>query len=126
MKNRTLLNRAINHNLRLRVEIIQDYKKRQSKLNKEMISGYYNHSININNTQKSIKKVLKSKLISQIETLSLKKQQIKQINPDLLLRKGYAIVRNNNKIVKSINDISSQSDIEIQVCDGLIKAEIKE
>jgi len=69
---------------------------------------------------------LKSKLISQIETLNLKKQQIKQINPDLVLRKGYAIVRNNNQIVKSVNDISSQSDLEIQLSDGLIKVKIKE
>ena len=54
-------------------------------------------------------------------------QHIKQINPDLLLRKGYAIVRsNNNKIVKSIDDITSQSDLEIQVYDGLIKVKIKE
>ena len=126
VKNSTLLNKAINHKLRLNAEIIQDYKKRQTKLNKDMISGLYNHSVNISNAQKLIKKILKSKLISQIETLNLKKQQIKQINPDLLLRKGYAIVRNNNKIVKSITDISSQSNIEIQVCDGLIKAKIKE
>ena len=126
VKNSALLNKAINHKLSLRLEIIQDYKKRQGKFNREMISGLYNHSINISNTQKLIKKVLKSKLISQIETLNLKKQQIKQINPDLVLRKGYAIVRNNNKIVKSINDISSQSDLEIQLSDGLIKVKIKE
>ena len=69
---------------------------------------------------------MKSKLISQIETLNLKKQQIKQINPYLVLRKGYAIVRNNNQIVKSVNDISSQSDLEIQLSDGLIKVKIKE
>ena len=126
VKNSALLNKAINHKLRLHLEIIQDYKKRQDKFNKEMISDLYNHSINVSNAQKLIKKVLKSKLISQIETLNLKKQQIKQINPDLALRKGYAIVRNNNKIVKSINDISSQSNLEIQVSDGLIKVKIKE
>ena len=126
VKNSALLNKAINHKLSLRLEIIQDYKKRQGKFNREMISGLYNHSINISNTQKLIKKVLKSKLISQIETLNLKKQQIKQINPDLVLRKGYAIVRNNNQIVKSVNDILSQSDLEIQLSDGLIKVKIKE
>ena len=126
VKNSALLNKAINHKLRLHLEIIQDYKKRQDKFNKEMISDLYNHSINVSNAQKLIKKVLKSKLISQIETLNLKKQQIKQINPDLALRKGYAIVRNNNKIVKSINDISSQSNLEIQLSDGLMKVKRKE
>ena len=92
-----------------------------------MIADLYEHDINIGNTQKLIRRVLKSNLIAQTEILNLKMQQIKQINPDLLLRKGYAIVRNNNnKIVKSIQDITSQSDLEIQVYDGLIKVKIKE
>jgi exonuclease VII large subunit len=92
-----------------------------------VIADLYEHGINIGNTQKLIKRVLKSNLIAQTEILNLKMQQIKQINPDLLLRKGYAIVRNNNnKIVKSVDDITSQSDLEIQVYDGLIKVKIKE
>jgi exonuclease VII large subunit len=92
-----------------------------------VIADLYEHGINIRNTQKLIKRVLKSNLIAQTEILNLKMQQIKQINPDLLLRKGYAIVRNNNnKIVKSVDDIASQSDLEIQVYDGLIKVKIKE
>ena len=92
-----------------------------------MIADLYEHNINIGNTQKLIRRVLKSNLIAQTEILNLKMQQIKQINPDLLLRKGYAIVRNNNNTsVKSIDDIASQSDLEIQVYDGLIKVKIKE
>ena len=92
-----------------------------------MIADLYEHGINIGNTRKSIRRVLKSNLIAQTVILNLKMQQIKQINPDLLLRKGYAIVRNNNnKIVKSVDDTTSQSDLEIQVYDGLIKVKIKE
>jgi exonuclease VII large subunit len=91
-----------------------------------VIADLYEYGINIGNTQKLIKRVLKSNLIAQTEVLNLKMQQIKQINPDLLLRKGYAIVRNNNKIVKSVDDITSQSNLEIQVYDGLIQVKIKE
>ena len=92
-----------------------------------MIADLCEYGVDVGNTQKLIRRVLKSNLIAQTEILSLKMQQIKQINPDLLLRKGYAIVRNNNnKIVKSIDDIASQSELEIQVYDGLIKVKIKE
>jgi exodeoxyribonuclease VII large subunit len=127
IQKRILLNKAINNKIRIYIEVIQNNKDRQKRFNKKVIADLYEHGINIRNTQKLIKRVLKSNLIAQTEILNLKMQQIKQINPDLLLRKGYAIVRNNNnKIVKSVDDIASQSDLEIQVYDGLIKVKIKE
>ena len=127
IQKRILLNKAINNKIRIYIEVIQNNKDRQKRFNKKVIADLYEHGINIGNTQKLIRRVLKSNLIAQTEILNLKMQQIKQINPDLLLRKGYAIVRNNNnKIVKSIEDTTSQSDLEIQVYDGLIKVKIKE
>ena len=127
IQKRILLNKAINNKIRIYIEVIQNNKDRQKRFNKKVIADLYEHGINIGNTQKLIKRVLKSNLIAQTEILNLKMQQIKQINPDLLLRKGYAIVRNNNnKIVKSVGDVASQSDLEIQVYDGVIKVKIKE
>ena len=127
IQKRILLNKVINSKIKTYIEAIKNNRDRQKRFNKKVITDLYEHGINIGNTQKLIKRVLKSNLIAQTEILNLKMQQIKQINPDLLLRKGYAIVRNNNnKIVKSIEDIASQSDLEIQVYDGLIKVKIKE
>ena len=127
IQKRILLNKTINSKIRIYIEAIQNNRDRQKRFNKKVIADLYEHGINIGNTQKLIRRVLKSNLIAQTEILNLKMQQIKQINPDLLLRKGYAIVRNNNnKIVKSVDDVTSQSDLEIQVYDGLIKVKIKE
>jgi exodeoxyribonuclease VII large subunit len=85
------------------------------------------YGINIDNVCKNIKKILNSNIITKKELLNLKVQQVKQINPNLLLSKGYAIVRDkNNKIVKSINDVTLQCELEIQVRDGLIKVKRKE
>ena len=85
------------------------------------------YSIIINKVYKNLKKALNSKINARKEILNLKAQQIKQINPSLLLSKGYAIVRDkNNKIIKSINDITLQCELEIQVYDGLIKVKRKE
>ena len=56
-----------------------------------------------------------------------KKQQVRQMNPELLLKKGYAIVRNVNKdIIKSIKGIPNKSELSIQVSDGIIKVNRKE
>jgi exonuclease VII large subunit len=61
------------------------------------------------------------------DILFSKKQQVKQMNPALLLKKGYAIVRNSNKdIIKSIKGIPNKSELSIQVSDGIIKVNRKE
>ena len=126
IQKRILLNKAINNKIRIYIEAIQNNRDRRKRFNKKVIADLYEHGVNIGNTQKLTRRILKSNLIAQTEILNLKMQQIKQINPDLLLRKGYAIVRdNNNKIIKSIDNITSQSDLEIQVYDGLIKVKIK-
>jgi exonuclease VII large subunit len=49
------------------------------------------------------------------------------MNPTLLLKKGYAIVRDSNKdIIMSIKGISNKSELSIQVSDGIIKVNRKE
>ena len=127
IQKKVLLDKVINNKLRIYNDALQYNRDRQIGFNKKVLADLYEHGINIGNIQKLTKKILKSNLITQAEILSLKIQQIKQINPDLLLRKGYSIVRNNNnKIIKSIDDIALQSDLEIQVYDGLIKVKIKE
>ena len=85
------------------------------------------YNIDINKLYKNIKKTLDTNIIANKEFLNLKVQQIKQINPNLLLNKGYSIVRDkNNKIVKSIDDVKPQCELGIQVSDGLIKVKRKE
>ncbi len=124
---RKLLNKVMDNKIKINNKYLHDYKDRQIRVVKEIsmnIDDYYN---NINKLYKNIKKNLNSNIISRKEILNLKVQQIKQINPSLLLTKGYAIVRDkNNKIVKSINDVTLQCELEIQVCDGLIKVKRKE
>ena len=122
-----LLDKAIDNKIKTNNKSLQDYKHRQIRFMKELSINidYYNNDIN--KLCKNIKKSLISNVITRKEILNLKVQQIKQINPNLLLSKGYSIVRDkNNKIVKSINDITLQCDLEIQVYDGLIKVKRKE
>ncbi len=124
---RILLDKAINNKIKINTKSIKDYKDRQKRLIKEISQNINDHRINVDKGHKNIIKTLNTIITARKEILNLKLQQIKQINPNILLSKGYAIVRDeNNKIVKSINDTSLQCELEIQVFDGFIKVKRKE
>ena len=127
IQQRKLLHKVIDNKIKMNHKSVQDCKDRQIRLMKEILISVDDYNIDINKLYKNIKKTLDSNIITNKEFLNLKVQQIKQINPNLLLKKGYAIVRDkNNKIVKSINDAKPQCELEIQVSDGLIKVKRKE
>lgn len=52
--------------------------------------------------------------------------KIKLLNPLDSLKRGYAVVRSNNKCIKSLKEIKQKDLIEVEVYEGKIKAEVKE
>ena len=127
IQKRISLNTAMNNKIKTNNKSVEDYKDRQIRLIKERLMNIDDYSININKIYKNMKKFLNSNINARKEILNLKVQQIKQINPNILLKKGYAIVRDkNNNIVKSINDVTPQCELEIQVSDGSIEVKRKE
>jgi exodeoxyribonuclease VII large subunit len=127
IQKRKLLNKAVDDKIKANNKSVQDYKNRQIRLVKEISMNIDDYSIDINKVYKNLKKTLNLNIIARKEILNLKIQQIKQINPNLLLSKGYAIVRDkNNKIIKSVSDVTLECELEIQVYDGLIKVKRKE
>ncbi len=123
---RKLLSKALENKFKISNKSVEDYKYRQMRLVKELSINIDDYSIVINKVFRNIKKTLNSKIITRKEIINLKLQQIKQINPNLLLSQGYAIVRDkNNKIVKSINDVTLHCELQIQLSDGSIHVERK-
>lgn len=47
------------------------------------------------------------------------------LSPLRVVDRGYSIVTKNKKVVKSVKDVFPQDVVEIQVTDGIIKAEVK-
>ena len=52
--------------------------------------------------------------------------KIKLLNPLDSLKRGYAVVRSNDKCIKSLKEIKQKDLIEVEVYEGKIKAEVKE
>ena len=58
-----------------------------------------------------------------LDTLKLK---LDLLNPTLLLKKGYSIVYKDNKIIKDINLLNKNDEIDIMVNNGKISSVVKE
>ena len=108
-------------------DYLKDERTRQSHILKKTAYTLTEYIKTVDKTYKDIKKLVKIRIHSNDDMLFSKKQQVKQMNPALLLKKGYAIVRNSNKdIIKSIKGIPNKSELSIQVSDGIIKVNRKE
>ena len=108
-------------------DYLKDERTRQSHILKKTAYTLAEYIKTVDKTYKDIKKLVKIRIHLNDDILFSKKQQVKQMNPALLLKKGYAIVRNSNKdIIKSIKGIPNKSELSIQVSDGIIKVNRKE
>ena len=56
-----------------------------------------------------------SKLLSKLEVL----------NPLLTIKRGYSIIRKDNKVVSSIKDVKAKDNLELELKDGKINVEVK-
>ncbi len=119
---KTIQDKVINNQEHLKDEMI-----RQSHILKRITSALKEYIKTVDKTYKDIKKLVQVKIHFNSNILISKRQQVIQMNPELLLKKGYAIVRNNNKdIIKSIKGIPNKSELSIQVSDGIMKVKRKE
>lgn len=73
---------------------------------------------NLNNSMKNIIK-FKSKELTNSQT------KIELLNPTNILDKGYSIIKINDKIIKSKNDVKISDNLDIILKDGIINSEVK-
>ncbi|MDD6879710.1 MAG: exodeoxyribonuclease VII large subunit [bacterium] len=78
----------------------------------------HNLEIDINNLNSSISKYIIDKKHNYSNLLC----KLEVLNPLLTLKRGYAIVRTNNKVISHIKEIDTGSKINIELQDGNINA----
>jgi exodeoxyribonuclease VII large subunit len=72
--------------------------------------------------KKILPKILENNLASFKQKISLAEGIISQNNPERNLKLGYSLIRKNGKIIKSINQVQVDNDLNLQVSDGTIEA----
>lgn len=77
---------------------------------------------NFKEIQKRLRENLESFVQETKHNLELKAQILKAFSPTAALTRGYAIIRNNDKIIKSVKDVKSGDKLGIRVSDGTINA----
>ena len=81
----------------------------------------FTYSKNINNDLKIIKRNISDKVIHFSELVKLKTKQIHQSNPKIILKKGYAIIRDEKyKIIKNSVLAKNNEHLKIEMADGYI------
>ena len=125
-ENYTALKKSINNRLKTQQKDINDKIAKKKRL-----LGYIAEKITrFDRDNKNIKKVITSsiklKIDKLVEILRLQIQQVKQINPNEILKKGYAIIHTDSgKILKNVESIKKHREILIQMVDGNIKVSRK-
>ena len=105
-----------NTQLSLDNEILHGKQVHQMMRNKN-----FTHSKNITNDIKIIKRNISDKVIHFSELVKLKTKQIHQSNPKIILKKGYAIIRDNKyRIMKNSALAKNNDHLKIEMADGYV------
>lgn len=79
----------------------------------------------IHSMQNVMKRTLSYKLSNYHQQLKHQIALLSSLSPAETLLRGYAIVRSEDEIIKSVSDVKEHDYVNIQLNDGRIKAEVK-
>ncbi|MFV0246543.1 MAG: exodeoxyribonuclease VII large subunit [Mycoplasmatales bacterium] len=94
-------------------------------LSKEVLKNNINSlNLELSNNFKLSRQSVLHKLESKQNTLNQRKELIDTLNPLSILSKGYSVVQQEEKVLKSINQVQINDKIDIRLNDGVLKAEV--
>jgi exodeoxyribonuclease VII large subunit len=109
-------------------EIIEEYKKQEGAIEQITTnSSYFLHlkKEKIRNHKEKIKNIFERNVRDTEVFINNSEKIIKENNPHKQLQLGYAIIRMDGKILKSIKDTRVGKEVEACLADGKIYSEVK-
>ena len=86
-----------------------------------MISDYY---LKVDSQIKRLEKVIENKKQVEKEKYVKLVSKLDALSPLKTLTRGYSIIESDDKIVKSVNDLSKGQKVEIRLVDGKKEAQV--
>ncbi len=117
------LNNIIKNRLDNYKHILDKYKSNYILNNPNVL--YDSEKEKINNLKVNLFKNITNILEKNATSINTLKVKLDLLNPDNILDKGYSIVHKDGKIIKNINDLGINDDINIMVKNGNILANVK-
>ena len=105
------------------IHLIDKFKSNYILNNPKVL--YENEKEKIDNIKINLNKNISKILEKNINTINTLKVKVDLLNPDNILDKGYSIVEKNGKVIKNVNDLNINDDINIMVKNGNILANVK-
>jgi len=120
------LKNAINLTLKKNQVVYDNELNNQTKALKHIKVQNINSVNNLKIYKNMIFNTLSNRLIQLEESIKLKSHHIQQINPKNILKKGYAIIRDEqDKIIKNSENAKHHRSFTIEMIDGRIEVERK-
>lgn len=128
------------------IELVKDRKKylasllvaQLEKKKKELLLRRENYSIKnfgkileeknqiLIDRENYLKKLMEFNLTKIKTDFNLRVNKLINMNPLKVLERGYSVVTCDDQLVKSVNDIKINDNIEIRLIDGIVKGKVKE
>ena len=110
------------------ISIYQIKEEKYDNLFERLINSYKNLIINNKNKIKLLDNKLinnmNNKLFSDRNNLLKLIGKLEVLNPLLTIKRGYSIVRKDNKVVTSKKDLKKKDKLELEIVDGKINVEV--
>lgn len=76
-------------------------------------------------TAERLQEIISNKLNDIRNSLSLRRQVLEAFNPAAALKRGYAIIRVDGKVIRTVKSISKGDMVSLTLADGTIKAKVE-
>lgn len=121
---RKKLNNNLMANLRNKKEKLKTLK------NSYILRSYLDTVIDKNNLlmdrEDRLKKVISNSLIQKKHFLEVRKEKLRSLNPEGILKRGYTITKVGDKIIRGVGELEKDEKIEIIYHDGRVISRVEE
>ncbi len=104
--------------------ILQVINEQKHSLSEILISHLKDAQQNLKENTQALRHMLEQAYFAAEQTLGRQTDLLEALNPESALKRGYAVLRSGNKVIKSIKSVKIGDKLDIQMHDGSAEATV--